>query len=229
MSNMTLLTFVLISIFSFSSVFGDTASEQQSFVIQTRISAPSLDGSKDSISKEERFTVLKDEDATFREIVKSPFVVAVNTIRGNLAEAHQPVIRVLDTGLTGSIRVSHVNDGWATLDITVKESRISRVGEQKIDTTTTVQVPVVTTSITQAIKTVQFGKVTALELRREGRKSPSSEIQLVVCRSGIDVTPWDTEVPAAKKKTTTGRYLARLVDMWGLRVYHQSELRLCPR
>jgi len=139
---------------------------------------------------------------------QSPFVTGVTRSTGP-AYANQPHIVVLDEGLKIDLIVSGRQPHGASVDVTVEQSKITRVDTKPIDSDTWIQIPVVDIRKKRVFDFVEFGSplVVALGEKHAGGTVPRLEI---VVSDGANVRP-DCTARGAGAAATPGNLQSKAV------------------
>ncbi len=94
-----------------------------------------------------KVTVFPGQEAIVKDTAQRPFVIGVIPIKGDLATALQPVIKVLEEGLTIKLRASLQDDDQLDIDSVVTSRKIGDVDsftfklDESCEEATTIQLP----------------------------------------------------------------------------------------
>lgn len=109
------------------------------------IAAQQADASSNTLQAP-KITIFPGQEATIKDTVQRPFVVSVKPVKGDKGTAMQPIIRVLEDGLTIQLRASLHGDDQLDIDSEITFNRIGNVDEFTFQShysgeETTVQIP----------------------------------------------------------------------------------------
>ena len=147
---------------------GDT----DKFVIEARIVGAKTD------LQAPKLLIDEGQSATLRDQKQRAFVTSVNTSKHGDKTITQPMITVLTEGLSLDAKVRSADEDHVSLDLTIAESKITKVEEQQINDGVRVQSPSSECNATRIFLTVRLGEKTKLPWGIDGKQS----IELVVRR-----------------------------------------------
>ena len=145
------------------------------FVLETRI----VGGANSKDLQAPKIFLFDGQTANIADQSQTPFVTAIEKVAGAGNEtAQQPVITVLSAGITIEAKVRSMGDSHASVDITVENSKIASVKEQKAEHGVTVQSPTLECTKVRTLIVVRLGEKTTIAGDDQGRS-----VELVVRRN----------------------------------------------